>query len=126
MVESTVLRKLRLACTWSIDLAVVSSVRRDLFRDRSKSQRTASSFTMDHGLELVLFPFPSRGIPPPNKSVGYNRNVSKVSAHAPERSRTHFTPKRSMWRKRSPPKRAIMSSISLYFGTKACSVTRAG
>ena len=58
MVESTVPRKLGAASAATIDSAVVSSVRRDLFCDRSKSRRTARSFAVDRELEFTFsFPF---------------------------------------------------------------------
>lgn len=123
--ESTALRKPEAASpAVAIDPAVVSSVRRDLFRDRLKCQRTVRLFAMSHRLEFILscFQTDSHGFSPYG-SVGYNRNLSSVSVHASKSSRTQFTLKRSIQRKRSPPKRVIMSSISFLL-VKHVSVNR--
>ena len=94
MVESTVARKPEaVSPAAAIDAAVVSSVRRDLFRDRLKSLRTAWVFTMDHRRELVSSMFLSKESSQYG-SVGYSRSVSKVSVHSSKSSRTHFTLKR--------------------------------
>ena len=53
-VESTVLRKPEAASpAVVIEFAVVSSVRREEFRERLKSRRTAWQFTVNRGLELA-------------------------------------------------------------------------
>jgi len=112
MVESMVLRKPEAASpAAAIEEAVVSSVRRDLFFDRLKCQCTALLFAMSYYLSSFPSTLFSKGSSPYG-SVGYNRNVSRVSAHASKSRRTHFTLKRSIRRKRSPPKRAIMSFTS--------------
>ena len=48
MVESTVVRKSGVASSAVMDVAVVSSVRRDLFRDRSKCQPGPRSSTVEY------------------------------------------------------------------------------
>ena len=94
--ESTVLRKPEATSpAVVIDVAVVSSVRREEFRDRSKAWRTASWLSVKYSLSS-LATAPLQKDSSPYGSVGYNRNPSRVSAHAPKRSGTHFTLKRSM------------------------------
>jgi hypothetical protein len=93
----------------TVDVGVTSSVRRDLFLDKLKSPYTAWSSTMDHRVELVFFFKIDHS---PYGSVGYNRNLSRVSAHTPKTSCTHAPPKRTIKRERSQSDhvRAIMSS----------------
>ena len=116
MVESTALRKPGAASlAMEIDAAVVLIFWRDLFRDGSKFRRTAWPSTMNHEFEFVYFCFLSGRSSSLDRSVGYNRNVSKVPARASKRSGTQSTLKRSIQRKRSPPKKVIISSISFFF-----------
>jgi hypothetical protein len=97
MVESTYLRNLETVSgelafdALSIDRAVVSSARSDLFCDRSKSRRDNPA-----AKPLARAYMPFREGRSPRGSVGYNRNISNVFAQAFSRSRIPHTLKRSM------------------------------
>ena len=90
MEESAVSKNLGAApCVLTIDSAVVSSVRRALFCDKSnlKSFATDHLDNPPHLLQKKISPY---------GSVGYNLNVSRDSAHSSKSSGRHLTPKRSM------------------------------
>ena len=121
MEESTALRKsegsrrdphVQLCTESEIDSAVISSVRRNLCRDRLKHWNAARLVA---AIVLLKPPFHRPRTYLPQGSVGYNLNVSRVSVHASRRARTKVTPKRSMRRKRRPPKRVIISFKRILF-----------
>jgi hypothetical protein len=90
--ESTVLRKSgAVPIVLSIDSAVVSSVRRDLFPDKSKCRTKVRSLAINHPLEFV--PFATGEIPHSIHQLG-RTSVSPESLHMRLKGVAHTSPRR--------------------------------